>query len=581
MELQCKDRVDLLEALRESRTDAQNASSTDLSTQARASSSTTTLPLQDSAEQQQRNPSWLGGGTVPPVDYHSIARPTSAAPPAPPPRSLPKRPSYISQKSATRDVPQTITSPPPSNAFLSPNPASTLAPTAANAKRTDTRTPSPEKKSGMLRTLRPAGKERTGSTQMARSLRSKPPAAAKAATQAWGPPIQHKPSVGSLEGASGDHSGPTSSSQSWDPYSRSLSDRPPSRDAPLLSPRTSNTPPLPPSHFDSTSSDAAFSSRHLHPLHSPSNPDLAARSPPITSQPFGESLGRNSPSSRSIDLSSDRNISAPSDASCQRATRRPQPPAALKPEVSLPSYRKEYPQPPAAKYKKPPNATPPRNWDNHARSDAVEATTRPVSPPKRTAKPGASAGIPRKAVGVVTATMQRQQLDDEPQSLSHSTEEASSSGHDAEPRRRARKTKPQAPPTVKAKGLPSPDETDSDPAAPSPTTSADDAWKKRVAYLLKHLPKGVDETAAKQIFNEIVIQGDEVHWDDVAGLDIAKSALKETVVYPFLRPDLFMGLREPARGMLLFGPRAPAKRCSRAPWRQRAAAPSSPLAPAA
>jgi len=150
--------------------------------------------------------------------------------------------------------------------------------------------------------------------------------------------------------------------------------------------------------------------------------------------------------------------------------------------------------------------------------------------------------------------MQRQQLDDEPQSLSHSTEEASSSGHDAEPRRRARKTKPQAPPTVKAKGLPSPDETDSDPAAPSPTTSADDAWKKRVAYLLKHLPKGVDETAAKQIFNEIVIQGDEVHWDDVAGLDIAKSALKETVVYPFLRPDLFMGLREPARGMLLFGP---------------------------
>ncbi|KAI7549915.1 AAA-domain-containing protein [Hortaea werneckii] len=71
---------------------------------------------------------------------------------------------------------------------------------------------------------------------------------------------------------------------------------------------------------------------------------------------------------------------------------------------------------------------------------------------------------------------------------------------------------------------------------------------------MKNLPKGVDEAAAKQIFNEIVIQGDEVHWDDVAGLGIAKSALKETVVYPFLRPDLFMGLREPARGMLLFGP---------------------------
>jgi SpoVK/Ycf46/Vps4 family AAA+-type ATPase len=64
----------------------------------------------------------------------------------------------------------------------------------------------------------------------------------------------------------------------------------------------------------------------------------------------------------------------------------------------------------------------------------------------------------------------------------------------------------------------------------------------------------VDESAAKQILNEIVIKGDEVHWEDIAGLDVAKSALKETVVYPFLRPDLFMGLREPARGMLLFGP---------------------------
>ena len=71
---------------------------------------------------------------------------------------------------------------------------------------------------------------------------------------------------------------------------------------------------------------------------------------------------------------------------------------------------------------------------------------------------------------------------------------------------------------------------------------------------MKNLPRGVDEQAAKAIFNEIVIKGDEVRWDDVAGLDIAKGALKEAVVYPFLRPDLFLGLREPARGMLLFGP---------------------------
>ncbi|CEF82887.1 hypothetical protein FGSG_09851 [Fusarium graminearum PH-1] len=79
-------------------------------------------------------------------------------------------------------------------------------------------------------------------------------------------------------------------------------------------------------------------------------------------------------------------------------------------------------------------------------------------------------------------------------------------------------------------------------------------WKNKKKQILKTLPPGVDSAAAEQILNDIVVQGDEVHWNDVAGLDIAKNALRETVVYPFLRPDLFMGLREPARGMLLFGP---------------------------
>lgn len=72
--------------------------------------------------------------------------------------------------------------------------------------------------------------------------------------------------------------------------------------------------------------------------------------------------------------------------------------------------------------------------------------------------------------------------------------------------------------------------------------------------ILEKLPKGVDPLSAKQILNDIVVRGDEVHWDDIAGLEGAKKALKEAVVYPFLRPDLFSGLREPARGMLLFGP---------------------------
>lgn len=80
------------------------------------------------------------------------------------------------------------------------------------------------------------------------------------------------------------------------------------------------------------------------------------------------------------------------------------------------------------------------------------------------------------------------------------------------------------------------------------------AMAERIKTALKNIGKGVDSHAANQIINEILVKGDEVHWDDIAGLEGAKNALKEVVVYPFLRPDLFSGLREPARGMLLFGP---------------------------
>ena len=45
-----------------------------------------------------------------------------------------------------------------------------------------------------------------------------------------------------------------------------------------------------------------------------------------------------------------------------------------------------------------------------------------------------------------------------------------------------------------------------------------------------------------------------VSWDDIAGLKQAKQILQEAVVLPNLRPDLFVGLRAPPKGVLLFGP---------------------------
>lgn len=411
-------------------------------------------------------------------------------------------------------------------------------------------------------------------------MRNQPPvASARAATQAWG--TNQRPSIGSIDQAMGDsdRNNSLSTVPTWDPYTRSLVERPASRDtasgpsgppvpphrpvpspAPFLRGSSSNTVIRASSPSDRIASpemkpeprsDTYFSDRGRRAQQNPPPyPDYPSLNPVDTLAPFGadgENLG---PPDPITSMPTVPTMSRPDHANNGNNSRlRRQSPPQMPRLESLPSYRKEYPAAAPSKYVKPPNARPPKTIKD-LEAEASSSASRHV--PKPTPKPPA---IPRKAVGVLAATKARQEMDE--RGLGGFSGEEHSSGHDATPRVRRRRKEEDTPPS-KSHNITSPELTETDTDTDKPplqvTASNSQAWDDRVAYLLAHLPKGVDEGAAKSILNDIVIQGDEVHWDDVAGLEIAKSALKETVVYPFLRPDLFMGLREPARGMLLFGP---------------------------
>lgn len=66
--------------------------------------------------------------------------------------------------------------------------------------------------------------------------------------------------------------------------------------------------------------------------------------------------------------------------------------------------------------------------------------------------------------------------------------------------------------------------------------------------------KNIEPKMVELIRSEIMDNGPSIGWDDIAGLEFAKTAIQEAVVWPMLRPDIFTGLRRPPKGILLFGP---------------------------
>ncbi|KAF3939287.1 Spastin [Dactylella cylindrospora] len=453
---------------------------------------------------------------------------------------------------------------------LPPN-ASTLTLTKVN-----TRSPSPEKKS-LLTTLRNSS---SGSGQKKGKMRqqTKPTgaesvaAAARAATRAWGTgrnrydgmlvgglPDRPSASVGySAESSTIDltrtrSDSPTTSSPIYsNPHplqssssASNLSNIGASRSAPpassMLHPPPIPPPPPPPPHRTS----------HIATEYFPDPAEYVV--PPHESYPYQHhdpypQAPAYSPYPTYPDISN-LSISAPPDN--RRHALEPEPPE-LPPRSPT---RSERPPPP-----------PPKKpfMQAHSSSTSVNKT---ASHTRRTFDPGPSPPKPVLApiakqkesqdfkwpTNALTATRldgsssRKSSETDRPRRPSKLSEATASWSDETREKRKSIGTANQKIPVYEMVDEPEPVDT-------APELSADEMWNQRVKAALKSLDKGVDQTAAKQIINEIVIHGDEVHWDDIAGLDVAKLALKEAVVYPFLRPDLFSGLREPARGMLLFGP---------------------------
>ncbi|KAH6721162.1 AAA family ATPase-like protein [Leptodontidium sp. MPI-SDFR-AT-0119] len=550
MEMQCKERVDLLEALKQSRQEKSPSEAGIEESNGKITKTSSRTP-RHSSETEHGEKGFIGNGTIPAVNYPDLSRP------GPP---LPQRPAMITKNSSERAV---VGSKPSYGGSSSSNLASssrTITPSSLASlvppMKKSSRSPSPEKGRTMLHTLRSGDRAgRKPSPRAPRTSSSKRDVitnqAASLAWQSLGKANKDRlgrsldaetdrsskvlPEGGRKDSTSDPTTGRSSSSQNFRYDSRTRTLIPDSHSHPrgpsppdLLSGNAdlygssgrSNSYPFPPTD---PGQPGAVAGTMLTPLALQDLIDIDLPSPPIAESSF------------------------------PRTKRTPPPPpphsrntTKLEP-LSYPTYLKEYPE-------------------TSARKSKAE-TEMPLQPKTAVRDKGDSEGskakVSRKPVAAnISSPRHRDRFQekdavrkaqrikkpkDEDTSSQSVDEDTGSSGPATRPKRNQIQNQRES-------------ELLADPTTPTSDDSETQndliksAWETKVQQLMKNLPKGVDEGAAKQIFNEIVVQGDEVHWDDVAGLDIAKKALKEAVVYPFLRPDLFMGLREPARGMLLFGP---------------------------
>ncbi|KAI5466524.1 oligomeric complex COG6-domain-containing protein [Mariannaea sp. PMI_226] len=485
LELQCKERIDLLEALRISRQDEASSSSSSNGKLTKRSSLAET-------DNRDKSAGSIGQGTIPAVTYSELSRPI-----------LPQRPSAPRRGSSEQAVvsggspylePFASTSSLPRSS--SPSAAPSLPPRPGKSLRSS----SPEKHT-MRTTLRSGNRGEKSSRSSRKSPRPIGEGPSKAATLAWSAIGSRDKFARSISSENGPNTPspvsrnsldqvrkPGSAPLQWDSHSRRL-----------VAPREgdSSTETRHSDEYSYARPSLLSVSAASSALHSTSIQDLPP--PEQGSTRLERPSGRRSSSS----LVTPRKVLRQQEGLNDLGTTD---------GCGEPIEKKTVSESAAGR--------------SPAARRAVASSRQPRSDPDRTSR-----------------SRRREQ---QPRPASSSSVSEDDTGH----------TLNKSPRRVKAKEAIEADEETDDPDATRIEESPDEmtAWKKKKTSILRNLPSGVDEAAAKQILNDIVVQGDEVHWSDVAGLEVAKNALRETVVYPFLRPDLFMGLREPARGMLLFGP---------------------------
>ncbi|KAK0371691.1 ATPase [Colletotrichum costaricense] len=484
LELQCKERIDLLEALRISRQDALTPQPNNPPTPNRSIS-----PDPYTMSTPERG--YIGQGTIPAIRYPDLSRP-----------ALPKRPSLPYRTSSEQAVVGRDQSP-----VTSPFAGPSNSPRVTSRKEPTMRSPSPEKYT--MRTTLRSGRPGDKSAKSSRKLsKTEGPGASKAATLAWtalssrerlsraSPAVPEVSSSAPVTPAEQSRKPPPSSGMQWDVHTRRL-----------VTPREAH-----PSFSDATGS--ARTSEDSSQVR-PSALSVSAASSALNAMSYQDAPGVEYGTPRQERTSRSRDPT--SSVSRSRASPHERPPSSDADESEL--RRKTTP-------------------------DVARIRRKPVG------------DIPTRPNNNLTSGSEQDKADRSHRNVQLSRGRSSSSCSDNA------ETSPKVP-GKKRKGKRKENAIAADAEGPSSEASADDekegsslktAWKETKKKIMKNLPTGVDEAAAKQILNEIIVQGDEVRWSDVAGLEIAKNALRENVVYPFLRPDLFMGLREPARGMLLFGP---------------------------